>query len=189
MKPVRTHSIATISSPYFGTDDRSPGSKYQNHGILFYQLFSLSMDLELIVTLCSTTFALNKKSSTGAVKYEDITAPLVRDVKRNTRQARFAVDANPFIAPDDFDSDSDREVSDEGGLGQFRGYRPPKKPGQSRPYALNFHPVFEQLFQNVGSNDEESPGAVSENITEFVQALPQRVNDWKAEQQNSLTTL
>lgn len=187
-QPIKIHTIAALASPYSGNGNTGPGSRYQDDGILFYQLFHLSVDLELRVTLCSSTYTPEKKTTTRSARDRDILVPWVKNVKRITRQARFDTDADPFIVHD-FDVDSD-SASDDGIKVPFRGFRPPKKAGQQRPYALDFHPIFQELFHSVGGQDENQlPGVVSEDISDFVEALPERVNNWKKEEQNSMTRL
>lgn len=189
-------SISIIASEYVGTDVQrgitgtGPGSRYLEHDVSFYQLFTLGVDLELTATLCATS--LPSQETLG--KYEAITEPtVVKETKKVTRLLS-ALKADPFIVPDDFDDD-DGELSNEANNNSSRppGYQQSRVRGQSRSSTVDFSLVFEQLFPEAvrkESGDDGPPEVDSEDCSEFIQALRQRIEDWKEEgEETILTTL
>lgn len=191
----KTHSLAIIASEYAGTDIRKggtgtgPGSRYLEHGILFYQLLTLTVDLELTATLSSTSLPLDGNST----KYEPIAAPAVRGAKRNTRQLRSPVEADPFVVPDDLNDESDLSIEATNEHLRNQGHRHSKGRSQRRPYTVDYHLVFEQLFPEAGKAATEdaspSPEVEMESFFEFLQAIPQGIENWKEQEDNSMTTL
>lgn len=188
---TKTHSATIIASGYAGTDLRrgvtgtGPGSRYLERGIRFYQLFNLNVDLGLWTTLCSTSSPLNNRSA----KHETIRAPTVKETKKFAR-FRSTVEADPFLVPDELDDD-DSDLYHERSL-HPPNYKQTRGRGQSRPYSMDYSSVFKHLFPEAIDDEitaDGSPELIPEDLSGFIQALPQRIEDWKERGNHTRITL
>lgn len=180
------HSISLIGTQYAGPaiincDGTGPGIRYLEKDILFYQLFTLSADLELMFTLCSTAFSAGKLPL-GSSKSEKIIAPTVIETKRNIRQSKFRQELEAFI-----NDDSDIGVEDENQPHTRRRLRsrPCKQLGQRKPYTVNYGPVFDLLFGNVEDSVNTNLGGPPGTLHD----LSLRIEGWKEQERPLLKSL
>lgn len=195
----KAQSISIIGAQYAGPamengDATGPGAKYFENDILFYQLFTLSAELELTSTICSTSFAPEEApaASSKHAKYEAIVGPAVRQTKKTTRQSRFRQEAEEAF----IDDNSDMSMDDGNASNARRScsrYRHHKGLGQLQPYTLNYWPVFNVSFDSArgqAAEDEDSPSpkADIEGPCGRLLDLPRHIESWKGEETPLLKT-